>query len=169
MKKSFIKLIAIALLALMLASLLAACEQKNEHPAYKFKNAGIEIAVDMAVEGRDLTGLAGAGNAWTKAPEEVGSCGLPGVNKKYYYKGFELETNLPDDGKEYVVNIDIFDDSVITPEGIAIGASRDDVVAAYGEASKETSSALTYEAKGMVLQFLLNDGKVVRIKYLKNI
>ena len=56
-----------------------------------------------------------------------------------------------------------------TPEGIAIGATKDQVVTAYGTPNSESATALSYldTAKKVTLQFLLRDGKVTNIQYLR--
>ena len=84
------------------------------------------------------------------------------------FKGFDGEHKA---GDEFTVELfNDVDEDVCTKEGIRVGASASDVIAAYGEASTHTDSAIVYEntAAKTRLQFLLRDGKVTNIQYLKS-
>ena len=54
-----------------------------------------------------------------------------------------------------------------TQKGIAIGSAKDAVVEAYGEPDESSDTSLIYNGDGMKLQFLLRDGTVCDIQYLK--
>ena len=86
---------------------------------------------------------------------------------------------VSDDGRggeilhaEHILAVEIFndaDESAATPEGIRVGSASDAVTAAYGEASESSDSRIVYlRADGKVkLQFLMRDGSVTNIQYLK--
>jgi hypothetical protein len=60
------------------------------------------------------------------------------------------------------------DDSVSTPEGISIGSSRDEVIAAYGESFTENASGtLTYTDGTTKLMIGIKDGAVSAIHYVQ--
>ncbi|RKM62925.1 hypothetical protein D6856_02035 [Butyrivibrio sp. XB500-5] len=61
--------------------------------------------------------------------------------KRYYYHLACIEVStLVIDGKENLLLITIKDPEIPTPKGIKFGSSKDDVIAAYGEPTKESES-----------------------------
>lgn len=95
---------------------------------------------------------------------EAASCAFEGLDKTYTYSGFQVLTR-PDGDKDYVNSILLTDDSVTTPEGLYIGASADDVTAAYSQ-GENLGSSLRYTKDGVVLSFILENDKVISIEYL---
>ena len=57
---------------------------------------------------------------------ESASCAFEGLDKEYTYNGFVLKT-YPLNDVDYVASITLQDDTVATPEGIAIGSELADV------------------------------------------
>ncbi len=159
MKKFLIYLLLVAAVLT-----LAACQNdppETQTPSYTFtSNSGVEIAIDA-----DAAPILSALGQWSDYAESA-SCAFVGLDKIYTYAGFELQT-YPDQDKDYVYSVILYDDTVTTDKGIRIGSARDAVTAAYGTPSEETDTALTYNGKGMTLQFLLRDGAVTSIQYTK--
>ena len=78
----------------------------------------------------------------------------------------EIRTT-PEDGKQQVRNIYVYDDTVATPEGVSVGNTVDQVKAVYGEPKDTTDIAMIYEvAEDCILDFLIKDGVVYQIDYL---
>ena len=158
----------VLLLFLALSALLCgvSCETAQEEPDknYVFQVGNVTVSVDDGAE-TILTAL----GQW-KDYNESPSCAFEGLDKIYVYNGFRIQTYTLS-GVDYIRSVELTDDSVSTPEGIAVGASAEAVLDAYGEPKTKTDSALVYEntEKGMKLQFILRDGKVTNIQYLKNI
>ncbi len=96
---------------------------------------------------------------------EAASCAFEGLDKMYTYSGFEVDTYPAAEDKDCVSAVILKDDSVSTPEGVAIGDSRDKVVEAYGDGFKEENGSLVYEKDGMKLSFILQDDAVASIEY----
>lgn len=97
---------------------------------------------------------------------EAASCAFEGLDKTYTYSGF-LITTRPEGDADFVNSILLTDDSTATPEGIYIGCSADDVIAAYGEEPQtESEWVLGYTKGGVSMNFVLENGKVVSIEYL---
>ena len=90
--------------------------------------------------------------------------GANGLDKVYTYAGFEIQT-YPIGEKDFVYMIILQDDTVATEKGIRIGATKDAVLTAYGTPNEESANALTYNGKGMYLQFILREGTVTSIQY----
>ena len=68
-----------------------------------------------------------------------------------------------------VSSIYFMDDSVSTPEGIYLGASVDEMIAAYGEGYTESSGAYTYTKDDSKLQFITKDNEIIAITYLADV
>lgn len=82
---------------------------------------------------------------------EAASCYFDGMDKQYFYDGFEIKT-YPVGDKDYVQDICVSVDTYSTPEGITIGSSLEDVVAAYGE---------DYEKMGKMYNYYVTEDKYV--------
>lgn len=95
---------------------------------------------------------------------EAASCAFEGLDKTYTYPGFQIITR-PEGDQDYINSILLTDDSVTTPEGLYIGASKEDMTAAYGE-GEEMGSAMMYTKDNVTLSFIFQDGKVISIEYL---
>ena len=106
--------------------------------------------------------LAGLGDP--VAYEESPSCKYQGLDKDYTYSGFKLRT-YPVDGVDYILNICFIDDSVETPEGIMLGSTKDEVIAAYGTSFTESSGNMIYVKEKTEIRFRFNDNSVNAIEY----
>jgi hypothetical protein len=95
---------------------------------------------------------------------ESESCAFQGLDKTYTYGSVVIST-YPVDGEDFVYTIELKDDTVETMEGICIGSTKDDVTAAYGTASSETDTALSYEKDDCVLAFIFDGDSVANITY----
>ena len=141
-----------------------ACKE-NDPPAeegktYTFTSGSTKIAIDA-----DAAPILNALGAWRDYAESA-SCAFEGLDKVYTYAGFEVQT-YPMGEKDFVYMIILQDDTVATEKGIRIGDAKDAVITAYGAPSQETATSLTYNGKGMYLQFILRDGMVTSIQYCK--
>ena len=171
------------LLALTMAAALAACGegsenpggQRTESPASPTQNAGGQTAADaytfavskagnyiVAINDNMADVLAALGEPLSYF--EAASCAFEGLDKTYTYSGFVITTR-PDGDQDYVNSIRLTDDSVVTPEGIYIGCSADDVTAAYGEGSR-TENVISYTKCDSAMNFILEGDKVISIEYL---
>ena len=161
------KRILCLLMAILLIGMFAACsDEETEGVAFAdLSIGGTKITIDA--EAPSVLAALGEYRAFA----ETGSCYGDGKDRVYEYTSFKLKTYTNGD-KEYILAVEIFNDadaSVATPEGVRIGASRDAVIAAYGEASDASDAKLVYlHRDGKIkLQFLLRDGAVTNIRYLK--
>src|SRR5690554_1502967 len=85
---------------------------------FVFEYNGISIAIDDEAEA--ILEELGEPMEYFEAP----SCAYQGLDKTYYYNGFEITTYTQDD-TDYIANVVLVDDSVTTKEGIHIGSSID--------------------------------------------
>lgn len=95
---------------------------------------------------------------------EAPSCAFQGLDKIYYYSGFDLSTYPGTDG-DYISAIEFTDDSVSTKEGIFIGNTRDEVIKTYGNDYTGESGSLTYTKGKTKLNFLIENNAVTSINY----
>ena len=171
------------LLALSMAAALAACGGGSENPngqstegqALPTQSAGGQteaggyvFAVSkangytVAIDDNMADVLAALGEPLSYF--EAASCAFEGLDKTYTYSGFVITTR-PDGDQDYVNSIRLTDDSVVTPEGVYIGCSEDEVTAAYGEGSR-TETVISYTKGNSAMNFVLEGGKVISIEYL---
>ena len=101
---------------------------------YVFTAKGTTIA--MNAPAADIIAALGEPTSYFESE----SCAFKGLDKQYTYGSFIIYT-YPKDDVDYINEVDIADDSVTTPEGIAIGATLDQVKAAYGEPTGTVGSA----------------------------
>ena len=154
------KIICIALVVITLFCCAACGEDAPEAKSYVFKSGNVSVAIDDEAAGI-LTAL-GEWHNYSESP----SCAFNGLDKVYVYAGFRIQT-YPLNGKDYIYSVELTDDSVTTPEGITIGTDSDQVKAAYGTPTEESATLLLYKGDGVNLQFILRDGKVTNIQYLR--
>lgn len=95
---------------------------------------------------------------------ESESCAFQGLDKVYTYGSVVIST-YPEDGVDYVYTIVLKDDTVETEEGICIGSTKDEVVAAYGDATSENEAALSYQKDDSILAFIFDGDSVASITY----
>ena len=102
---------------------------------------------------------------------ETASCAGQGMSKEFTFKGgsFKVYTN-PINGLDSISSIQIYDDTVTTPEGIYVGQTADEVKAVYGEPASESDTNIIYAKGSSELGFVIDgEGKVVNIIYNANI
>jgi hypothetical protein len=96
---------------------------------------------------------------------EAESCAFQGLDKTYYFGGFELTTYPKDSNTDCVSVIYFNDDSVSTKEGIHIGSSEADIIEAYGEDYTGGEGSFTYTRDEGTIMFIIEDGVVASITY----
>lgn len=133
-------------------------EEVTSNPGYVYSQGGVDVAVNGS--------MSPIVDAWGEPDKyfESESCAFQGMDKVYTYGSVVINT-YPEDGKDYVLTIELKDDTITTAEGVYIGSSKDDVVAAYGTAVSETEVALVYEKGDCQLTFFFEDNCVTNITY----
>jgi hypothetical protein len=163
------KLIAAVALVMVLAIALCSCRSGNNdvnpqpnsgsNPKdYVFKSGSTTIS--MKAEAAPLLKALGTYKNSYEAP----SCAFDGMDKIYSYGGFDLMTYAQKD-KDLVSGVVLRDDTVETPEGIAIGSKAEDVKKAYGDFEKDATSA-TYTSDNCKLLIIFENGVVTSIQYI---
>jgi hypothetical protein len=94
------------------------------------------------------------------------SCAFAGDEKTYVYDGFEITTYMRYVGDtDRIYSLVFWDDSVATIEGLRIGDSYEEMVAAYGTEYEEIPGCYVYVREGIALSFSLQDKVIVSITY----
>ncbi len=166
-KKNIQKTVCLLLAALCLL-IFVGCGDPSSEPTREelcFRVGNTEIRLNT--QAAPVLQALGEARECSESP----SCAFEGLDRIYIYSGFRIQT-YEADGTEYLYSVEIVDDSVSTPEGITIGASKDDVIAKY---CAGTPPYRTEEENGRILcisndgaytlQFLLRNEKVTNIQY----
>jgi len=95
---------------------------------------------------------------------EAASCAFDGLDKTYTYSDVEIIT-YPDGDVDYISSVRLLSSAAATPEGITIGSSREDVLAAYGEEFEPFGDQYTYSDGDTTLDILFRDGAVISVEY----
>ncbi|MBE6530646.1 MAG: hypothetical protein E7679_00950 [Ruminococcaceae bacterium] len=163
------------LLCLVMAFAFVACDDKkkeepdddkggssseNSSVNYYVEYKGVKISLGADAE----SVLKALGSPNSEDPQ--GMCGGVGEVTKYTYLDF-LEINIVDAKvKKTIDKIRISSDAIVTPEGIGVGANKEDVINAYGKAYSDfTDTKIVYNSGYKSVIFSLRDGAVVKIEY----
>ncbi len=125
---------------------------------FSFENSG--ITVPMNVDAAPIIEELGEPVEYF----EAASCAFQGLDKIYYYNGFEVGT-YPNGDKDYVSYVNLLDDSVATDQGIFLGSTLDEVTAAYGEDYTAEGSSYVYRLGDTKLTFIVENDAVTSITY----
>ncbi len=95
---------------------------------------------------------------------EAASCAFQGLDKQFYYSGFELGT-YPKGEKDFVSYVNLQDDTVATDQGIYLGSTLEDLLAAYGKDYTQEGTSYVYKKGGTKLVFIVEEDTVIQITY----
>ena len=137
------------------AATTAAGKEEAAGDAFVFTVKGVKVV--MNAEAKAVTDALGE----PKSYHEEESCAFKGLDKEYNYGSYIIRT-YPKDDVDYISAVDLMDDTVQTAEGISIGATKDDVVKAYGE---PTDGFYEYVKGDCTLLFLFDGDAVSSIQY----
>lgn len=130
----------------------------KDYSGYFFEDNNVKIYMNTDVV--PVVGNLGQASEYFESE----SCAFKGLDKFYFYSGFEIST-YPMDGKDFISAVDLVDDTVSTPEGIYLGSTVEDMIAAYGEDYNESLGSYSYIKDDSNLQFITEDGEVIGITY----
>lgn len=125
---------------------------------FVFTSNGVEVK--MNAEADPIVEALGEPISTFDAP----SCAFQGTDFIYTYDGFQLNT-YPLNDVNYVSSVVFTSDAVSTPEGLEIGGTKDDMIAAYGEDYTEEYDQYTYTRGDSQLVVLFEDGYISSIEY----
>lgn len=130
----------------------------QETSAFVFTSNGVEVK--MNAEADPIVEALGEPVSTFEAP----SCAFQGTDYIYTYDGFQINT-YPLDDVNYVSSVVFMSDAVSTSEGLEIGKTKDDMIAAYGEDYTEEYDQYTYTRGDSQLVVLIEDGYITSIEY----
>lgn len=154
-------LLLVFLLTLAMVSCAEEPQANDDAPFAPMSVNGTEIAIDA----KAAPVLAALGKE--QAYEESPSCAFEGMDKLYVYSGFRVKTYSLG-GVDYIHSVELTDDSLTTPKGLAIGAGVERVTALYGTPTVQNDSGMQFVFENTTLQVLMRDGFVTNIQYLKS-
>lgn len=133
-------------------------QNASDADGFKFKYNG--VTVPMNVDAEPVINNLGESMDYF----EAASCAFQGLDKIFYYSGFELST-YPQGEKDFISAVNLLDDTVATEEGIYLGSSMDDVIDAYGEDYSNENDFYTYTKDDSQLTFVIENDVVTAITY----
>ena len=153
MKKFIIVLLAVIL--------LVGC---SKSPSTKTDNYYFKLAnhkITMGQESKALIATLGTPKDRYSSP----SCAFEGDDTVYDYGSYQI-TTFVSEGVEKFTGVYLIDKTVSTKEGIHIGSSLDELVAAYGDKYVESYGSYTYSLGATDLSFVIVDKVITSISYL---
>jgi len=96
---------------------------------------------------------------------ESQSCALKAKDINYRYPGFVLTVTYPEQGDDYITQINLTNDDHKTPGGITIGSAFEEVVAVYGTDYREDNGHFYYTENLNTLHLAVTNGAVSQITY----
>ena len=160
--KRTLKICALVMAVLMLSLCFFACKKEdNEEDADKsfyvtYKSVKLELGKDANAAVNKL------GDALSVS--ELGNCGGLGSQKKYTYASLALFVLEDNNGGCIIDGIELYDDSVTTPEGVYIGMSAEEAKEKL-DGAKQSGNALTVVDGKYYLKVKLDGGKVSEIHF----
>ena len=133
-------------------------EDADPVDGYCFRFNGVEMKPDM--EATPVLEELGKAQTYFEAP----SCAFEGLDKIYGYEHFEIHT-YPENDTDYIAAVILLDDLVETEEGIALGASKNEVIGIYGDSYEVNGTSLVYIIGESSLSFFFKNENVAGIAY----
>ena len=124
---------------------------------YYFEVKGVKV--EMKADAEAVLKALGSYKSSYEAP----SCAFDGMDKIYSYGGYDILTYTAD-GKDFISGVVLRDDTVETPEGIAIGSKLEDVKKKYN--AKEEGSSINVYSENCRLLIIFDNGVVSSIQYI---
>ncbi len=125
---------------------------------YTINVKGTDVAIDA-----EMAPIAEALGEPTKYFESE-SCAFQGLDKVYTYGGVVIKT-YPMEDVDYVLSVELKDDTVSTPEGISIGDSLSKVTETYGDPTETLATSVSYTKGNSKLSFFVENDAVTSITY----
>ena len=180
MKKQVRSALAVGLVLLL--ALMAACskiEQNKEEPGQS-SEAGQSSSQSEEVQQSNEQGgyrflagtvalMPGASFSPEALPQavqqaEIPSCAFEGLDEVYTYEAYEVTAHKEGDAMQ-VYAVYLLEPSVSTEEGVSLGDTKEQMIAAYSDAYTENGSEYIY-AKGQTqLCFILQGEVIISIEY----
>ena len=163
------KMAALLALVMVLAAVLCSCGGGDSNGNNSGNNSGSksndyyfkagDVKVEMKADAEAVLKALGSYKSSYEAP----SCAFDGMDKIYSYGGYDILTYTMD-GKDFISGVVLRDDTVETPEGIAIGSKLDDVKKKYD--AKEEGSSINVYSDNCRLLIIFDNGVVSSIQYI---
>ena len=164
------RILALSIVLLLIFALVACSDKKDDGDNGDSVNGGAVAGYSVTYNGQkieigaDAKTLIPKLGSYTSVDGEA--CGTDEKDVIYTLSGMEIETHVNKDG-EIVRKIEILNDSQKTDKGITIGATREEVIAAYGKNYTEGTGAIRYESGNTAIEFYFGASGNVSNIYIK--
>ena len=133
-------------------------EDSNTPSVYAFTSG--DVTITMNAPAAELVEALGEPINYFENP----SCAFQGTDRIYTYDGFQI-TTYPLNDTDYISSVMLTSDAVSTAEGLEIGGSKEDMIAAYGEDYAEETGQFTYTKGDSQLVILIENDLITSIEY----
>lgn len=137
-------------------------KQGNSY-AFRYQNILILPGVDAASVVGSLTE-----NCEITDSFEQDKKGTDIIVRSYTFSSFVLYARADSEGRYIITRIVLSGRDSVTPEGIGIGATHDDVIKVYGNQYTDNGNSITYTSGSTDLTFFFANGTVSDITYKYN-
>lgn len=160
----FLIILVIAIVAIVAVNLNGKGEESSSSSSESTENSKYSVTYKNV----DIT----PGTAFdeTKIQEqysysEINSCAFEGKDKVYTYSGAEINVaNV--NGVDTVYSVYFFDTETKTPEGIGVSDTKEDMIKAYGDNYKQTTTnSYNYTDGKIDVSFILQNDVIISIEY----
>ena len=134
-------------------------EETQEGFSFLYKDTEISVGTDMA----PVLSALGEPTSYF----ESNSCAFQGLDKVYTYGSVIIRT-YPQDGDDYILSVELKDDSIQTPEGVSIGNTLEFAESVYGKPDEKNGGSLVYKKGNSVLSFIAKNDEISAITYTQN-
>lgn len=159
MKKS-LRISALVVALLMMSLCLLACSDDKDTTDKSFYVTYKGVKIELGKDADNIVDSLGD----VLAVHELGDCGGLGAQIKYTYSSIALYVLEDKDGNAIIDGIELYDDSVTTPQGVYIGMSADEAKEKL-DGAKVSGNALTVVDGKYYLKVKLDGGKVSEIHF----
>ena len=136
----------------------AETKQSGDTAEFVFTVKGVEVA--MNAEAAPIIEKLGGNPTYFESE----SCAFKGLDKQYDYGSYVIYT-YPLNDVDYILSVELKDDTVESEGGLCIGSSQDDVLKVLSYPDSQTNVAYMYTRGKCQLQFIFQDKAVTSIQY----
>lgn len=162
MKKTLVLILAAAMLLTACGSDDAGSTTQSGSDSgkkeYAFTVSG--VSVEMNAEAAPIVEKLGGNPVYFESE----SCAFKGLDKQYDYGSYVIYT-YPLNDVDYILSVELKDDTVETADGLCIGSSKDDIIKAMSYPDSQTNVAYMYNGAKSQLMFIMENDIVTSIQY----
>lgn len=141
---------------------LMGTDSQESNAGYQFIAEG--AIIEMAQPSLPIIAKLGTPESYSESTE----CIYGDLDRIYQYDGFQIATYMENDC-DYICGVFITSSDIMTPEGIAVNMTKEDMESVYGLDYEEENGVYIYRKNDMALEFFVENNVISYIQYLSNI